>query len=140
MKKIEFSGYAVSEETQDNVTIWIKQKFIFSFNDKNKYVDWTSINSFYINSPEKIKYIDHYYSLSTYLFRCDEEDRHNLLLNEFCAKRIFLLDDYTYDRLEKGIYPFCTSCIYDCIFKCQYGSGAKLVKCLKKTYQILEMK
>lgn len=138
MKKIEFEGYAVSEEIQDNVTIWMKQEFSFSFNDNNKYIkshfdiDWTSINPFLIKTPDDVKYIDHYYTLSRFLFRCDEEKRHNILLNEFVVKRIFLLDDYTHDRLEKGIYPFCAPCMYDCIFKGQYGSGATLVKCLKK--------
>ena len=140
MKKILFNGHAVTEEIKNNTTVWIKQELIFNINDKNKAVDWKATNSYLIKPvkpSEDIKYIDHYYSLSDYLFRCNETDRHDRILNEFCVKRIFLLDEYTYNRLEKGTYPFCAPCVYGCIFQNKYG--AKLVKCLKKTYQIFEM-
>lgn len=135
MKKTKFSGYAITEEIKENTIIWTKQTFNFMINDINNMVDWVSKDVFLIKSPEDVKYIDHYYPLSHFLFQCEEmgKDKHIRLLNEFCVKRLFLLDNYTYDRLEKGIYPFCAPCIYKCIFPNKYG--ARLVKCLKKTYK-----
>jgi len=128
MEKIEFSGYAVSEEINYGTIIWTHQLLCFSI---NKNIDWLSTDGIAVKTPVDVKYIEHYYPLSTFLFRHGNEKKNVELLNEFSMKRLYLLDDYTYDRLEKDIYPFCAPCMHDCIFRNQHG--ARLVRCLKKT-------
>ncbi len=130
---IAFSGKAVTEENINGTKAWMKQQLWIWIDEINYNINWEVKNAYLVKLPSDVKYIDHYYSLKNWLHRKEILHKYNRILNELVIQRLFLLDSYTYKRLEKGIYPLCAACKYECVFNNFHGT---LVRCQKRTIKI----
>lgn len=133
---IEFNGKAVTEEILNGGKVWMIQNLWIWIDEINHNINsWKAKDAYLIKSPFDVKHIDHYYTLKTWLDRYDISDKYNKILDKLVLQRLFLLDGYTYKRLEKKVYPLCAPCKYECVFDNFHGTSS-LVRCNKRTIKI----